>query len=139
MKPIIRLRWSTDDHLATDRGSDGEAQVITVRDHVRVTDRMMHTARLTVAERVAEQYANEQLTDDDLGVRLQALAPHLSPYEQQAAFEELVAAIQFRQDVHDGIVTPAEVEPDLRHPEVLAERAQRWVDDALAELVGGSR
>jgi hypothetical protein len=105
---------------------------------LRVTDRMMHSARLTVAERVAEQYANGHIADDDLGMRLVALAPHLSPYEQQAAFEELVAAMRFRQDVRDGQITPAEVEPELRHPEVLAERAQKWVDDALAELVGGA-
>jgi hypothetical protein len=103
-----------------------------------VTDRMMRTARLLVAERVAEQYANEQLTGDDLGMRLVALAPHLSPCDQQAAFEELVEAIRFRQDVHDGQIGPAEVEPELAHPEVLAERAQRRVDDALAELVGGA-
>lgn len=105
--------------------------------HPVVTDRLMLAARLRAAEDLAVDYTQGKIGDDDLGVRLVALAPRLSPYLQQQRFEALVEAIQFRQDVHDGMVTTGEVEPRLAHPDVLADRAYQQVEDALADLVGG--
>lgn len=103
--------------------------------HPVVTDRLMLVARTRAAENLAVDYTQGKVTD--LGVSLMALAPRLSPCLQQQRFEDLVKAIQFRQDVHDGMVTPGEVEPYLAHPVVLADRAQQLVEDALADLVGG--
>ena len=102
-----------------------------------VTDRLMYGARLLVAENLAVDYTQGKVADDDLGWRLHALAPRLSPQAQQQRFEALVEAIQFRQDVHDGYVTTGEVEPRLAHLDVLADHAAKLVDDALHDLVGG--
>jgi len=100
-----------------------------------VTDRLMYGARLLTAENLAVDYTQGRVSD--LGRRLHALAPRLSPQEQQQRFEALVEAIQYRQDVHDGNVTTGEVESRLAHPDVLADHAARLVDDALHDLVGG--
>lgn len=100
-------------------------------------DRLMLAARLRAAEDLAVDHTQGKVSERDLGIRLHELAPRLSPQVQQQRFEDLVAAIQYRQDVHDGMVTPAEVEPRLAHPEVLADHAAKRVDAALHDLVGG--
>ena len=94
-----------------------------------VTDRMMRTVRRQMAESIAEKYIDGRITDDDLDWRLQRVSP-------LPTTEALVQAIQLCQDVADGMVTTAEVEPGLAHPDVLAEAAQRQVNDALEELIG---
>lgn len=102
-----------------------------------VVDRLMYASRLRAAEDLAVDHTQGKVTEAELGIRLHELAPRLSPYEQQHRFEQLVEAIQYRQDVHDGMVTPAEVEPRLAHPEVLADHAAKRVDAALHDLIGG--
>ncbi|MGH3370817.1 MAG: hypothetical protein ACRDPR_12540 [Nocardioidaceae bacterium] len=108
---------------------------MTATTHPVVTDRLMLAARLRAAENLAVDYTQGKI--GDLGTRLLALAPRLSPYAQQQRFETLVQAIQYRQDVHDGQITTGEVERHLAHPDVLADHAQQLVEDALADLVGG--
>ena len=110
---------------------------MTTTTHPVAPDRLMYASRLDEAEALAVDHTQGKVSERELGIRLHELAPRLSPFEQQFRFEELVEAIRFRQDVHDGMVTPAEAEPRLAHPEVLADHAAKRVDAALHDLIGG--
>lgn len=87
-------------------------------------------------ENLARWTVNEEIPPALTGDAVATLAAHLPPTRQTEAFEELCAALLFRQAVHCGDITPAEVEQDLAHPQVLDEAADTRVRDALAALTG---
>lgn len=88
-------------------------------------------------ERLAIQHVNGEASDGHVARELYDLRRDIPPWQRWALLEDLKDALEFRQKVDDGDVTVFEVEPELAHPDVLGEKAQQGVEEALDALIHG--
>lgn len=102
-----------------------------------ITDAMMRTARIVIAEHLADHYIDETIGDDGLDERLAALSP-LPAEQARAAFADLCGELEWRRKVDARDYDTAMCEPGEDYA-AMWDDACRRVEDAIDALVGGGR
>jgi hypothetical protein len=111
--------------------------VTTLTEIPTITDAMMRTARIVIAEHVADHYLDGSIGDDGLNERLAALSP-LPAEQARAAFADLCGELEWRRKVDARDYDTATCAPGEDYAAVWDDACRR-VEGAIDVLVGGAR